>query len=204
MDANPSSRVKTPSRRRLTRLACVGALLSGLFFVSTESFAATQGSTGPTSTGTVDITYTQGIVGRIEGFADMPLGTWSGRGPMTANENLCVSRNGIGFFGSGTYRILASGNGEPGNPSAFTLTNGADLLYYNVYFNDQAGTAGRVPLTAGVALTGQSSSGFAFFFNLLFGCVVQNANISIEVTEPELMASAGTYTGTLTLMLTPE
>ena len=53
-------------------------------------------------------------------------------------------------------------------------------------------------------LTGQSGFGLAFFFNMIFNCAVQNANISIEVPEAELSSGAGNYAGTLTLTLIPE
>ena len=204
MEVSSTSRAKKPSRARLVRLACFGILVSASWFFASHTQAANQGTTGPDSSGSIDITYTTGLFSRINGFADMPLGTWSGSGPLTANDNLCIARTGISLFGSGTYRILAQGDGAPGNPGEFTLTNGTDLLFYNVYFNDQAGTVGRTQLSGGVALTGQSSSGFAYFLNMIFGCVVQNANISIEVPESELMASAGAYTGTLAITLIPE
>ena len=53
-------------------------------------------------------------------------------------------------------------------------------------------------------LTGQASNGFQLFLNLLFGCAINNANISVVVPEAELSAAAGAYAGTLTLMLIPE
>lgn len=166
---------------------------------------ATQGALGPTTSGTVDITYVQGLNVRISGLADMPLGTWGGSGPLTAQDDLCIGRTGVGLFSSaGTYRILASGDGAPGNPAAFTLGNGATRINYRAFFNDQPGTGGRQELTAGLALTGQSSFGLWYFFNMVFGCAVQNANISIEVPETELSGANGAYVGTLTLTLMPE
>jgi len=169
------------------------------------SYGATQGTRGPTTSGTVDITYVQGINVRITGLADMALGTWSGTGPLTAEDNICIGRTGVGpFSNAGTYRILARGDGEPGNPAAFTLSNGATRINYRAFFNDQAGTGGRQELTPGQALTGQSSLGQWYFFNMAFNCAVENANISIEVPEAELSSANGAYVGILTLTLTPE
>lgn len=175
-----------------------------LCVASNTALAAQQGPAGSSSTGSLDIFYTQGINVRVNGFADMPLGTWSGSGPLTANDNICVARTGAGFFGGGIYRILASGDGEPGNPSAFTLSNGVNQISYNAYFNDSAGTGGRVQLTPGVVLTNQTASGISLFFNIIFGCVFQNANLSIEVPESELSGAAGNYAGTLTVLMMPE
>jgi len=153
-----------------------------------------------TSTGSLDVDLVIGFRARITGLADMPLGDWSGSGPMTANDNICI---GVNYFGGG-YRIRASGDGEPGDPSAFTLSNGATQISYNAFFNDATGTAGRVPLTGGVTLTGQNAANLPRVFNFFFGCVANNANISIEVPEAELTGGFGTYNGTLTLTLLPE
>ena len=85
-----------------------------------------------------------------------------------------------------------------------SIAPGFNRIHYDVYFNDEAGLAGRTQLNPGVILSNQSSFGLFFIFNMLFGCTVQNANISIEVPESELSGAAGTYTGTLTLLLIPE
>lgn len=186
---------------RLTWLFLCLCYLTGL---AGPAFAATQGSSGPTTTGTTEIIYVQGLNARISGFQDMSLGTWSGSGPLTANENLCIGRSGVGFFGSAGYRVRAQGDGEPGDPSAFTLSNGTDLIHYNAYFNDQTGLTNRQQLTAGLTLGGQTGSGLAFVFNLIFGCVINNANLSIEVTETELQQHIGNFSGTLSLTLIPQ
>jgi hypothetical protein len=168
------------------------------------AWAAQQGSTGLTSSGNIDITLVSGLDVRLTGLADMPLGTWSGSGDLTAEDDLCVGRSGVGLFATGNYRILANGNGEPGNPAAFTLYNGARSIHYDAYFNDATSTVGRAQLAPGVALTGQTDFGFGLVFNLLFGCFVENANISIVVPAAELSAASGVYAGTLTLVLIPE
>lgn len=185
-------------------LRLILAVFCCLLCLVSPSQAAVQGDSGTTSSGNVDISLISGLNVRISGLRDMPLGTWSGAGDVTSNDNLCIGRTGVGFFGSGPYRILASGDGEPGNPAAFTLSNGARRLSYRAFFNDVAGTAGRRLLTPGVSLTSQSGFGFWQILNYLFGCSVLNANISIVVPQAELRGAAGVYTGTLTLILTPE
>ncbi|MEM7097345.1 MAG: hypothetical protein AAF541_03730 [Pseudomonadota bacterium] len=186
------------------KLTWLCLFLSGLLSSNPAAYAAVQGNLGSSTTATTDLTYTQGLSARISGFSDMNLGTYSGTGSMTATDNICIGRSGVGFFGSGAYRVRAAGDGTPGNPSAFTLSNGSEQMFYNVFFNDQTGLIGRAPMTAGVALTGQSGGGFAFVFNLVFGCVFNNANLSIEVPEAELQRNIGTFSGTLSLTLIPE
>lgn len=185
-------------------LRMVLAVVCWLLLLVSPSHAAVQGNPGVTSSGNIDISLITGLNVRISGFSDMPLGTWSGAGDVISNDNLCIGRTGVGLFGAGPYRILASGDGEPGNPAAFTLSNGARRLSYNAFFNDATGIAGRQLLAPGVALTSQTGFGFWQILNYLFGCSVENANISIVIPEAQLRGAAGLYTGTLTLILTPE
>lgn len=203
------------SARSISKRASTAAFICLLSLVSASlpSQAAVQGTSGSTaSSGSVEINLIQGLTARITGLADLPLGTWSGVGSLTGEQDICIGTRGT----ASPYRIRASGDGEPGDPSAFTLSNGAQTLKYNAWFNDfpSADTA-RVPLIGGVTLTGQNSPGFRFGpfilngiilrnFNM-GGCRLRNANISIEVPESELAGnSSGTYTGTLTLLLLPE
>ena len=173
--------------------------------LASHVWSAQQGDLGTAAQGDIQISYVQGIVSRISGLADINLGTWSGAGDLVGNNNICIGRSGIGFFGAGNYRILAQGDGEPGNPAAFTLTNAANhRINYQAFFNDQADIAGRTQLTGGSQLGGQSGIGFAFIFNGVFGCVFPNANLSIIVPEAELQNGFGTYAGTLTLTIIPE
>ena len=96
-------------------LIAASFLLSGFFM---PAWAAQQGTSGTTSTGDIDVTMVVGLNVRLSGLADMPLGVWGGSGDLTADDNLCVGRTGVGF-GAGNYRIYASGDGESGNPAAF-------------------------------------------------------------------------------------
>lgn len=168
-------------------------------------FAATQGDPGTTSSGSVDITLTASLSARISGLTDFLLGSWGGVGDLAANQNICIGRSGVGFIGTGNYRIRADGNGDAIDPNAFSLSNGVDLVYYDVFFNDQANLTGRQQLTGGQTLVGQTSSGFSFILNWLFGCVIRNANVSVIVPEANLAgAVGGNYAGTLTLVLIPD
>ncbi len=206
MDAFPTSRERDGSCiwSIAKRLGVVLLSILG-FWAPSPGHGAVQGASGTSSTGSVDIVYVQGLNVRISGLADLPLGIWSGAGALAANDDICIGRTGVpGFSTSGTYRILASGEGEPGDPAAFTLSNGIGRIHYRAFFNDQTGTAGRQELVGGLALTGQSSGGSAYVLNMLFNCAVQNANVSVEVPAAELAGAAGTYIGTLTLVLIPE
>lgn len=168
--------------------------------------AATQGTNipGSSSTGSVDVVVTTGLVARVSGLNDIDLGTWSGSGDLSGSDDLCIGRSGVGLFANGAYRVRLDGDGDASDISAFTLTNGTNLLYYNVAFNDATG-AGGTPVTGGVMLNSQSGFGFWQFLNVQFGCSVNNANIEVTVPATELQSvPGGNYTGTLTIVLIPE
>jgi len=191
--------------RLLTRsLRNASVILATLSVISSPVVhAANQGNLGNTSSaGSVDIDLVLGLRTRISGFNDIPLGVWSGSGSLTGDDNLCIGQSGASFA-VGNYRVRASGDGEPGDPAAFTLSNGAQTLKYNAWFNDAANAGpARQPLVPGVTLTGQASFGLFQLFNA--SCNFLNANISVEVPESELQGGTGTYSGTLTLLLLPE
>ena len=180
-------------------LASALFVCSSLFMPSSE--AATQGSQGPTSSGTVETVVTIGQFVRIRNLRDFIFGIWNvGDGTLSDNDNACIANNAI--FGS--YAVRATGDGNGFDPAAFTLSNGAEQINYNVYWNDQTGTAGNQQLTAGLIQHGQTASAFSFLFNV-FGFCVLNSNLEIEIPDTELQAaSGGTYSGTLTLLIIPD
>lgn len=188
-------------------------LLSCLLFflVVTSTFSATQGLRATSSTGTIDIALNNNVFALIFGLDDIDLGTWSGSGDMSANEDICVAFNGTGprFFGqTDNYLIRATGDGTPGNPGAFTLSNGVEAIDYRVILTD---LNNQIELTAGNITTGQIllNPGYNANIAALAGgfasaCINPNATITVLIEEAELAAGSGTHTGTLTLELAPE
>jgi hypothetical protein len=164
--------------------------------------AATQGSRGNTSSGTVDINIVKDNMIVIKGLIDFNFGTWTlGDGTLTDNDNVCIGKSEI-FV---SYAIRAAGNGDGFDPAAFTLSNGTDQIYYNVYWNDATGTTGNVQLTPGVIMNGQTASFFTFFVNQFPAVCFNNANLAIEIPDTELSAAnSGNYAGTLTLLVIPD
>jgi len=183
-----------------------GAAIAGFYLASSgTALAATQGTTTPgSSAGSVDVVVTTGLVARVGGLNDIDLGTWSGAGDLTGSDDLCIGRSGVGLFANGAYRVRLDGDGDASDVSAFTLSNGTDLLYYNVAFNDATGVGGT-SVSGGAMLNAQTGFGFWQFLNVLFGCAVNNANIEVSISAAELLSvPAGNYTGTLTVVLIPE
>jgi hypothetical protein len=168
--------------------------VAALVFAVGPSLAATQGSLGSTSTGTAVISLSKGFNALINQIGDLALGSWSGTGDLTDNDDVCVGTTNV----TGNYGVTVSGSGTA---NAFTITNGSQTLAYNAFWNDVTGTTGRVSVTTGTLLTGQTGAGTTANCN----GTNTNANISVVIPEANLQAAtASTFTGTLTLTISPE
>ena len=127
------------------------------------------------------------IINQLEDFS---LGTWSGSGNMVLTLNHCVGPT------SAQYRITARGSGSGG---AFTLTNGISQLAYSVQYAGRTG--GFATLTAGVPRTGLAGDTRA----QCTGLTRESERLRITITAANLTAAtAGTYSGSLTLTVAPE
>lgn len=166
---------------------------SAIMALSTSAtYAATQGTTGGNSTGTLDISVDVNDEVRISNLSDIT-GTFDGTNDVVGTSVACVYRNGTGL-----YNITASGDGAA---SAFTLTDGviATPIPYSVDYDDGSGPTS---LASGVTAAGmvgadQGSDTCANTGN--------NASITVTVAASDLLpAPASTYLGTLTLVVAPE
>ena len=169
-------------------------LLIGTYLVPLEAIAATDGLNATTSTGTTVVTFTIPKLIIATSFANIGMGTYTGTGDLNANDDLNIATN----YGTAarTYRVTVTGSGTS---SAFTVTDGSQTIAYNAYYNKVTGTTGRSALTSGTALTGQTGAATTLASATL------NANLSIEMLQANLQAvNAGAYTGTITLVFTPE
>ncbi len=194
----------------------VSLMLFALVVSNSLIAATTQGPTTPFATsGTVDITVSSGDDIIIFGLQTVSFGTWNiGDGNLASNQDVCIGKSGV----FEPYAIQATGDGAPGDPSAFTLSNGVQQINYDVYWNDQSGTGGQVQLPPATILFGQNSGGF--FRSLInrfrgfqgqpcapgggFFSAIPNANLEVRINNTELSSAAGgNYTGVLTLLLIP-
>lgn len=193
---------------RLTMLAfCVFA-----FTIGNNAWAATSGSRDTTSTGSLDITVINNEFALIFGLNDVDLGTWSGAGDLSADEDICVAVTSTiaTFLGQPrSYRLRATGDGSAANPNAFTLSNGVEDIDYRVFLTDTNGQIEMLPGNINSARQFIGNAGYNANINAFFGgaanpCINPNATISILVEEAELSSGSGTHTGTLTLELSAE
>jgi hypothetical protein len=175
------------------------ASAAALAALASPAFAATQGTPGPTSTGTVTINATITPEVNITNLNDFTfdatfLQTRLNTGAPAAKTDLvCVWSNNV----DGSYFITATGDGA-GN--AFTITNGTDAVAYNVDFTPLAQGGPGGALTSGtksVQLTSPATAPDCGGGT--------TALLAIVIANPVIaqMKSGTTYTGVLTLLVSP-
>ncbi len=180
--------------------AAVKASLIGAMTVAALSSgaaqAATQGTLGATSTGSITITASVPNRARITGLTDVAFTNQDPSTTASSAQNACVWSN----TATKGYTVTATGSGTA---SAFTLANGALTVPYSVQWNALTGQTSGTALTTGTASAGLvstatqqiCSSGPATTSSLIVG---------ISTTDLGGMQAATTYTGTLTLVVTPQ
>lgn len=165
------------------------------FSVPAAAVAANQGTLGATSTGSVDISAT--VPGRVQisGLSDVAFGTVDPTVAASNAQNVCVWSNTSGRG----YTVTGTGSGTG---SAFTLTDGSNDLAYAVEWADSSGQASGTALTPAAALAGLSS---AAVNPTCSAGPASSASLIVRMTATDLQAAvAGSYTGTLTLVVAPQ
>ena len=133
---------------------------------------------------------------RITKLSDVAFGAIANVGAdATSSQSLCVYAN-TAIQG---YRITASGSAPGG---AFSLTSGSFLLNYEVQWNQSPNQSSGTQLSPNVTLTGLISSATQQTCN---SGPATSASLILVLRSSELSsARAGSYSGTLTLLVGPE
>jgi len=177
---------------RLNRLIRNAALGVAVAAFCGSAYAATQGAVGGNSTGSLDITVTVNDEVRISNLVDIN-GVFDGTNDIVGSSPACVYRNGTGL-----YQITASGSGAAG---AFTITDGVfpTPIPYTVTYDDGSGASA---MATGVTLAGQTGADPASDTCAGTG---DNGTVGVTIAATDIVAApAGSYTGTLTLVVAPE
>ena len=177
-----------------TRILFAGIATCLLALGSVSTYAASDGTLGFTSQGSVDITLGVGDRVQISGLNDIALGQWSGTGALTGDEELCV------YSSTSKYQITVSGNAS----NTFALSaGGSTTIPYSVSWLDDpndATNANYRGVTEGSPLTGNVGDSNYYTCN---GAI--NATLRIYISEANLQAAAaGNYSDTLTINVSPE
>ena len=133
---------------------------------------------------------------RVTGLTDVSFGTINNLTvDAVQSQSICVFSNGSGQ----SYSIRADGSGSGG---AFTLASGATTLAYDVRWNNQPGQSNGTALTAGVSLGGQTTNAQN---QLCSSGSPTTASLIVTLPAPSLSsATAGSYSGTLTIIVAEE
>jgi len=179
----------------LRHFGAAGAL--ALLAMSATAQAATQGSLGSTSTGTVSISAT--VPGRVQisGLSDFAFGTLDPTTAASTAKNVCVWSN----TATRGYNITATGDGAA---SAFTLTNGSTTLAYGVEWAGSSGQSTGTSLATSSAATGFTST--ATNPSCSAGPAT-TASLIVKFSTAQMQSAVGSasaYTGILTLVVAPE
>jgi len=133
---------------------------------------------------------------RITKLTDPAFGSIANLGVnATRTQNLCLYSD----TNTGGYNITAVGTGPGG---AFHLTSGGNPLAFVVQWNSSSGQSSGTQLTPNIPLTGLTSSATQQSCN---SGPTTSASLIILLQSSALSgATAGTYSGTLTLIAGPE
>lgn len=166
-------------------VAVLGAAAAGM------ANAATDGTLGATSQGSLNITLTIDPLVQISDLDDIDLGTFTGTGPMTGSDNVCVYSNNGGF------NITATGNGAA---NAFTLAGSSATIPYSVEWANTSGATSGTSMSTGTPLNGQTPT----FAGADCGGGT-NTTVLVTVGTADLgVAPTDSYAGVLTLLVAPQ
>jgi hypothetical protein len=183
-------------------------VVASLVLMSDNAAAATDGTTGTTSSGSSTLNVIIPPLAKITGLADLDFGgnpsyTGSTAGD-TDDETVCVYTN-LDNSGGATYSVNMQGS-HSGAADAFALKHAslADTIAYQAQWDDNSSfsSVSNVGTVGGTATTITGQTGWS---NTLNCGGSDNAGYRVNFTESELLNSKrhGTYTGTLTITITP-
>jgi len=131
----------------------------------------------------------------ITGLVDLAFGQLTMASDQTLSENVCAFSNSA----TTAYAVQATGDGTG---SAFTLSNGSATLPYEVRWAGSPGQTNGTALTAGATVSGFSSGGAQ---KTCQGRPTSSATLLVTIrAQAASSAQVGSYSGVLTLMLTPQ
>ncbi len=133
---------------------------------------------------------------RITGLTDVAFGTIANLSvDAIRSQNVCV----YSTSSTSGYNVTASGSGPGG---AFQLSSGTQSLPFEVQWSSSTGQSSGTQLAPNVPLTGQVSSAAQQTCN---SGPTASASLVVLLRSSSLSsATAGTYNGTLTLVVGPE
>ena len=166
--------------------------------------ASSDGSLGNPSTGHLDLSFTKTTQAQITGLTGNTVTIASytlGGGTQTLTLPVCIYSSTFG----GGYSVNVTGNGAGSTFQSSNTIHGFNLPYAVKWDDGGGGTLGNIAnittLSSGTPLLNQTNADTA---SLTCGTAGNTAQITVVVTGTNLdLAPAGTYVGTLTIVITP-
>jgi spore coat protein U-like protein len=163
---------------------------ASLLTLSAGAMAATQGTSGATSSGSADITLTIANVIQISNMTDFTF-TYNGAGStLSVSDPICVYTN----VTAGTFDVSATGTrtGDGGAGNGFIIDDNAvgtaNTIAYTVGVNGTPLTAGATAVPVAGADTASAT------------CANTMSSLTIAMAEGDVQAvPAGTYDGTVNI-----
>ena len=183
-------------KHQLFTTLLIGAALAA----SAANATSVQGTAGVTSTGSLTVSATISPRVDITNLSDVTF-TDADLGPVlnTANQatkasNVCVWSNNA----DKSYYITASGSGSS---SAFTLANSTNpVIPYEVYWSATSGQTTGTQLSAATKSAKLTSTAT---LPTCGGATSASLVVGIQGSDANTMLASTTYTGTLTLLVSP-
>ena len=173
---------------RRWRLAAAGLVFA--LTVSAAPVRAADGTLGPTSTGSIDLTFQVPSLVMLSGLDDVNMGTWAG-GTMTSFEFACT------FSTTTQYRVTATSTNGAGQWHRL-IDGSGNFLRYLVHWRDSNNLQRRLRHN-------RQSVVFSSNATAVDCGGATNTRIRIRVREAWLTAAPpGVYNDTLTLLVQPE
>lgn len=185
------------SKKQRSIRSMMATAIVGCFISTAPAHAATQGTIGATSTGSVTINATISALVQISDLNDLTFSGLTGGATAQQTDNVCVWSN----TSSKSYTIKATGNGTT---SAFTLASGTNAaIPYSVAWANTAGATSGTALTTNVASSAFTSTATLPLCNL-GASPTSTLFVSIAAADQAAMVANAAYTGVLTLVVTPQ
>ena len=160
------------------------------------SMAATQGTTGPTSSGDLVVSLIVDNKLKVSNLDDTALGTFAGA-DLSATETICVY-----FNQDAPYQITFDSNDTPGT---FELSDGVNNIPYSFTYDD--GTNGATAVVAGTPLTGRDLANNNATTGADDDCATiaaDNGTIDFTALATDITGNPnGTYSETLNITVAP-
>ncbi len=137
---------------------------------------------------------------QITNISDFDLGNWGiGDPPVNANIDICI-------YATLTFPVSSYGITVSGNHSGYFLKSGSNQIPFTLTWDDGgAGNlgGGGTAMTHGVKLANRMNANILAPLCTL-GITGPTARLKLHITQAAMIAApAGTYTGVITLLLTP-